>query len=153
MMAKAASKVILNNDQRQRAIAELATRELPFRIELKKAEPPSTLSMKRTWRMWMEDTAKWMAANGATMPLYHKPDGTPVGKRPFNKDDAYECFLRLWGGEDEDGDREHQESTDKAVLLYIMDKHLAWASERGIPLRIPKDGEYMRLTKRAEGAE
>jgi len=25
--------------------------------------------MKKTWRLWMSETAKWMAERGATMPL------------------------------------------------------------------------------------
>ncbi len=111
----------------------------------------SSQSMKGTWRMWMKETAAWMANNGATMPLYFRPNGQPHGKRPFNEQDAHECFMRTWGGVDASGDRPHQEKVTKGEMLYIMDRHLAWAMEKGISLTIPNDGEYQQC-KREEAA-
>ena len=35
--------------------------------------------MARLWRSWMEATAKFMAANGCTMPLMISPKGQPYG--------------------------------------------------------------------------
>ena len=102
----------------------------------------STMPMKRLWRKWMAETAKWMAENGATMPLYYRPNGEPFGKRPFNPDDAHEAFMRTWGGV-KDGDRERQERATKEVMLHIMVKHESWCLERGIPLTIPSDSEYV----------
>lgn len=105
----------------------------------------SSQPMKGTWRMWMKETAKWMSDNGATMPLYYRPNGEPYGKRPFNEQDAHEAFMRTWGGVNANGDRQHQEAAEKGLMLHIMDRHLMWAIEKGISLTIPADGEYMKL--------
>lgn len=118
------------------------------RVEVKDADS-STQGMKGLWRTWMAETSKWMAEQGATMPLYYRPNGEPFGKRPFNKDDAHECFMRTWGGVDVEGDREHQEKVGKGEMLHIMTKHEAWAVEKGISLTIPQDSQYMQMREAA----
>lgn len=104
--------------------------------------------MKKTWRMWMTETATWMAANGASMPLVIKADGSMHGKREFNAQDAHELWVKTWLGVDSNGERYKTASGDKEQMLYMMDKHLAWASERGLSLTIPNDGEYKKLSDR-----
>jgi hypothetical protein len=104
--------------------------------------------MKKTWRMWMGETAKWMAANGATMPLVIKADGTMHGKREFTAQDAHDLWVRTWLGVDSSGERYKTATGEKENMLLMMDKHLAWAAERGLSLTIPKDGEYMKLHER-----
>ena len=105
--------------------------------------------MKKTWRMWMSETAKWMAANGAKMPLVIKADGSVFGSREFNAEDAHELWVKTWLGVDADGERYKTASGDKGQMLLMMDKHLQWAAERGLSLTIPKDGEYAKLSREA----
>lgn len=102
--------------------------------------------MQKTWRMWMKETANWMAANGATMPLVMK-HGKAHKTRPFNEQDAHELFVRTYLGQDDNGDRFHTGAgaDDRDKMLLMMDMHLAWATERGIRLTIPGDGEYIKL--------
>ena len=106
--------------------------------------------MKKTWRMWMSETAKWMADNGATMPLVIRADGTLSGSRKFNAEDAHELWVRHWLGVDENGERYKTASDDKGQMLTMMNKHVQWAAERGLSLTIPKDGEYKKLNDRQE---
>ncbi len=101
--------------------------------------------MKKTWRMWMSQTATWMAGNGVKMPLAIKADGYPWGERPFNADDAHELFVKTWIGVDANGERYKTASGDKGVMLHMMDRHLEWALDRGVQLTIPESGEYSRL--------
>lgn len=101
--------------------------------------------MKKTWRMWMSETAKWMADKGATMPLVIRADGSVFGKRPFNSDDAHELWVSTWMGVDDAGKRYKTAGGDKGEMLQMMNKHLMWAAERGLNLTIPKDGEYQKL--------
>jgi hypothetical protein len=117
-------------------------------VKGKKAK--SSQSMKGTWRMWMTETAEFMASQGVTMPLYIRRNGETYGTRAFNPQDAHELFMAQWGGVDASGDRYHQEKVGKGEMLHIMDKHLAWSIEKGINLTIPRDGEYMQLKQESE---
>lgn len=112
-------------------------------------ENPNSWPMKKTWRMWMRETADWMAGNGATMPLCMR-DGQPWGSRPFNEQDAHELFVSHHLGVDEKGERYKTADGDKGQMLLMMDKHVAWATERGLMLTIPQDGEYMKLKSASE---
>lgn len=103
--------------------------------------------MKKTWRMWMTETAKWMASRGASMPLVIKADGSMHGKREFTAQDAHELWVSTWLGVDASGERYKTATGDKGNMLHMMDKHLHWAAERGLCLTIPKDGEYQKLSK------
>ena len=106
--------------------------------------------MKKTWRMWMSETAAWMAERGATMPLVVRADGSFSGSRKFTPEDAHELWVRTWLGVDENGDRYKTASDDKAQMLHMMNRHVQWAAERGLSLTIPKDGEYKKLNERQE---
>lgn len=112
--------------------------------------------MTRLWRMWMATTAEWMARRGATMPLCMK-GGVPWGSRPFNKDDAHEAFTIQWLGVDENGERlswsksgkDGRRAATKGERFIALQKHEAWASERGITLFQPRDSEYRQLQEAA----
>lgn len=110
----------------------------------------NTWPMKKTWRMWMRQTATWMAARGATMPLVIRADGSWHGSRPFNEQDAHELWVSTWLGVDQDGERFKTADGDRGKMLFMMDKHLAWAAERGLKLTIPNDGEYVKLKRASE---
>jgi hypothetical protein len=120
------------------------------------AKNAGTIPMLRTWRGWMAETAKFMAWQGCTQPLYIRGNGEHVGSRPFNANDAHELFTAQWLGVDENGKRYswavRTKDTDctvapKSRRLYAMDRHLAWATDRGINLMIPRNSEYEQLTK------
>jgi len=117
-------------------------------VEFKSSKKPSQ-SMRALFRVWMAETAKFMADNGVTMPLYHRANGEACGIRPFDKNDAYELFMRTWGGLDDNGERvsSSDKSGDKGRMLHIMDSHLAWAVEKGLSLTVPRDCEYDRLDR------
>lgn len=101
--------------------------------------------MKKTWRMWMSETAKWMAERGATMPLLVNAQGVAYKSRPFDANDAHELFVRQYLGVNEDGERYKTATDDKAQMLHMMNLHIQWTAERGLSLTIPKEGEYMKL--------
>ncbi|MDP1931930.1 MAG: hypothetical protein Q8L60_10780 [Gammaproteobacteria bacterium] len=130
-----------------------AFKKLPLgavmRCELKN-ESTGTIPMLRTWRGWMGETARHMAAAGCTMPLYIDSNGVAHGKRPFRGDDAHDLFTSMWLGCDENGNRYSWSISSNPELtvapmskrLYAMDKHVAWCAERGIKITIPRTGEY-----------
>jgi len=103
--------------------------------------------MKKTWRMWMGETAIWMASRGAKMPLVIKADGTMHGTRAFTADDAHELWVSTWLGVNDAGERYKTASGDKGLMLDMMNKHMLWAAERGLSLTIPKGGEYAKLQR------
>jgi len=114
--------------------------------------------MARLWRSWMESTARFMAANGVTMPLMIGRNGEPFGTRPFSAQDAHELFtyqhlgcdgsgMRLsWSKAGHDGMR----PANKGERFDALRRHEAWASERGIRLFSPRDSEYMDLIREQE---
>lgn len=115
---------------------------------------PGSVNMLRTWRGWMGETARHMAHMGCTMPLYIDSQGNPHGSRPFNADDAHELFTSKYLGSDESGRRKSwtmsrkDDGTVQASIgdrLWAMDRHLEWATEKGIKLTIPRNSEYTKL--------
>jgi|TARA_Y100000310_G_scaffold240330_1_gene244153 hypothetical protein len=109
--------------------------------------------MARLWRSWMAATAKAQAANGVTMPLMIKGDGSYYGTRPFNEQDAHELFTHQWLGVGSDGmrlswakkDRDGMRAATKGERFTAMYKHDHWCLERGIILFKPRDSEYSQL--------
>ena len=114
--------------------------------------------MARLWRAWMSSTAKFMAANGCTMPLMLKEDGKAYGSRPFNKDDAHELFTSQWMGVDAQGIRlswakqEHSgmRAATKSERFFAMLKHEQWAIEKGITLLKPRGSEFDKFVSESE---
>ena len=109
--------------------------------------------MARLWRQWMATTAKFMAAQGVTMPLMRKTDGSGYGSREFNPDDAHELFTCQWLGVDKDGNRlswsrsgrDGKRPATKGERFLAMVKHEQWCVEKGISLLKPRDSEYAKL--------
>lgn len=115
--------------------------------------------MAKIWRKWMSETAEWMAANGATMPLCFGKDGQPYGSRPFNSSDAHELFTAQWLGTDSDGKRlswsrkgrDDMRAATKSERFHAMQKHEAWCVERGIKLFNPRhQNEYREMEREQE---
>ena len=107
--------------------------------------------MAKLWRSWMAVTAKFMAGNGAKMPLMIKPDGSWYGSRPFDANDAHELFTRQWLGVDEAGVRlswaksGDQRKATKGERFNALRRHEHWAIEKGIILFKPRGSEYEKL--------
>lgn len=110
-------------------------------------------SLSRLWRAWMSDIAKWMSANGATMPLVIGANGEFSGQRAFNSDDAHELFSVMTLGTDKDGNRlswsksgrDGCRPASKGERLLAMQRVEAWATSRGIKLLNPNDSDYFKI--------
>lgn len=110
-------------------------------------------SLSRLWRAWMSDIAKWMSANGATMPLVIGANGEHSGSRAFNADDAHELFSVMTLGTDKDGNRlswsksgrDGCRPASKGERVLAMQRVEAWSSERGIKLLNPADSELRKI--------
>lgn len=110
-------------------------------------------TLTRLWRAWMSDIAKWMSANGATMPLVIGANGEFSGQRAFNADDAHELFSVMTLGTDKDGNRlswsksgrDGCRPASKGERVLAMQRVEAWASERGIKLMNPADSELRKI--------
>lgn len=109
----------------------------------------------KLWRVWMESTAKFMAANGCVMPLVLNADGTYKRTRPFNSSDSHEYFTRRWLGVDEEGTRlswrkggkgEGRPAT-QGERYNALRSHEEWATEKGINLFKPRNSEYEQLER------
>jgi len=117
-------------------------------IEVKKWQDPATAAMRRTFWKWMDETAKVMADRGVVRPIMNGK-GKVLFNRPINKDDCYELFMSRWGGVDDNGYRASLSNSryKKGEMLHIMNQHLAWRTEQGIPLTIPRDSEFSKLNE------
>lgn len=111
--------------------------------------------MARLWRSWMGSTAKFMAANGITMPLMIGADGQHFGKREFNAEDAHEAFTSRCLGVDANGarlswskkGRDGMRPATKGERFNALRKHEIWCVERGIAIINPRDSEYSQLAE------
>lgn len=114
--------------------------------------------MSRLWRSWCASVAKWMSAQGVTMPLAVRASGELYGRRPFNADDAHELFTMQLLGCDADGTRlswaksphDGMRVATKGERLHAMRRMEAWATERGIVLLNPRDSEYRQLIEQED---
>ena len=112
--------------------------------------------MSKLWRSWVGSCSKFMAANGATMPLVVDKNGVIMGKRLFNADDGHELFTIKMLGQDNQGKRlswakkSHggMIAADQGQRLHAMTQLHEWATERGIRLYNPRDSEYLELIDR-----
>lgn len=113
--------------------------------------------MARLWRKWMEVTSKFMASNGAKMPLMINSKGEVYGERPFNAQDAHELFTSQWLGLNENGERlswaksEGANTADKGQRFIAMMKHQQWCIEKGINLPKPRNSEFTELEDKQNG--
>jgi hypothetical protein len=128
-------------------------------LKLKVADTDvGSLSMSKTWRMWMAEVATHMCHMGCSMPLYYDGDGNPHGERRFNKNDAHELFTSKFLGSNNAGDRlSWQMDSDggasvatREQRLFAMDKLDTWAAERGIRITIPRLGAYAEYREMQE---
>ncbi len=129
--------------------------ETPFMIISTQNAKTGKWGMSRLWRAWMTKTAKVQAANGVTMPLMIRADGSFYSTRPFNAQDAHELFTHQWLGVGSDKmrlswakkDHDGMRAATKGERFLAMQKHEQWCLERGITLFNPRGSEYDNLQK------
>lgn len=109
-----------------------------------------TTSMNKLWRgKWMYETADWMNDQGARIEIKNSK-GEVISSRPVKHTDAHEMFVMHWLGCDDKGLRELTREMQKGRMLYLMEKHSAWAIEKGLLLTYPSDSEYNKLKQETE---
>ena len=152
---------VVDDFSRDILIDKINSMEYPKNVFIEDCEQEFTgsWSMLKLWRKWMDETAKFMAGNGVVMPHYIDKDGNHHGKRSFKADDAHELFTARWMGVDGNGSRYSWalRSTDKNIKpapkgkrLYAMEKHLNWATEKGLKLTNPEDSEFRKVSMETE---
>lgn len=163
MFSMAEIEYILDGTEQTWARVIDAYRTMPddstHKVVFQKIESTGKWGMTKLWRAWMGSTGKWMAGNGATMPLCLRKDGSHYGKREFTPDDAHELFTAQWLGMDADGNRlswsrkgrDGMRAATKGERYIAMLKHQDWASERGIMLFKPRDSEFSELERESNG--
>ena len=116
---------------------------------------PGSQSILNTWLQWMGETAAFMSARGVKMDVINV-DGTVMGTRAFNKDDAHDLFSGKYLGKDEKGRRKtwkrcspdsDEVQASKGDRVWCMNSHLVWATERGVKLTIPTNSEFNKLQR------
>jgi len=130
-------------------IADLLESGKRYRVEIVEWRDKRSIPQNSTWRGWMDETAKVMAARGVTMDI-KQPSGAVIGSRPINAQDCHELFVGLHGGYNEDGLRMMTSKSRKDCMTFIMDKHMHWCAERGIRITIPRRGEFAERMARQE---
>ena len=144
------------SNQCKKFISNLHDRSI---VKLKVAETDTgSLSMLKTWRMWMNQVAAHMSHMGCSMPLYYDRDGNPHGERRFTENDAHELFTSKFLGTNDLGERlSWKMDSDggtavatKEQRLLAMSKLDEWAAERGIIITIPRLGTYSEYKEMQE---
>ncbi|WP_338805088.1 hypothetical protein WDV76_08640 [Xenorhabdus griffiniae] len=130
-------------------LTELANTGKRWRIKTTEWRDLRTIPMNRTWRMWMNTTGDWLRARGVVIDIKNGV-GEVVLSKPITDEETHEYFVGHWLGRDENGEREKTRDMDKGKMLYMMEKHEQWCIEKGIPIIIPNDSEYMKLKQEQE---
>ena len=143
--------LVRDSFSRERFVAFVQSLELSGKPWLFKwtRHNPNSYPMKKLWFKWMQETADFMARNGVTMPQYLRANGQPFGKRAFDKDDAHKLFKNQYFAAKYGADVSLTK-VDKVDMLHGMDRHIAWATERGLFLTIPGENEYSSLKAEQE---
>ncbi|MGJ0580742.1 hypothetical protein ACR71G_22555 [Xenorhabdus bovienii] len=130
-------------------LTELTSTGKRWRIKTTEWRDLRTIPMNRTWRMWMNTTGDWLRARGVVIDIKNGA-GEVVLSKPITDEETHEYFVGHWLGRDENGEREKTRNMDKGNMLELMEKHEQWCIEKGIPIIIPSDSEYMKLKRRQE---
>lgn len=110
-----------------------------------------SLSMLRTWKMWMKEAAAHWHHRGITMPHYLDGEGKPHGTRPINADDCHQMYTMKFLGSNNEGKRlswsmdggdDGVTVATKEQRLFAMDRFVEMATEYAIPITIPRWGDY-----------
>lgn len=132
-----------------KTLSEVTETGKRYRIKITEWRELRTIPMNKTWRMWIETTGDWLRARGVVIDIKNG-HGEVVLSKPITNEETHEYFVGHWLGRDENGEREKTRKMDKARMLYMMEKHEAWCIEKGIPIIIPSDSEYMKLKEQQE---
>jgi len=124
-------------------------------FELTDVDPGSKL-MLNTWMKWMTEVAAHMTSKGITVGDYITPEGKIVGSNPFEQKHAHDFYTKKFLGKDKKGNRkswklrghtEEERQANKGERLYAMNQLVQLATEHGIFITIPVDGEYRDLMR------
>ncbi|MEQ4652318.1 hypothetical protein AB7092_05830 [Providencia rettgeri] len=132
-----------------KTLSEVTETGKRYRIKITEWRELRTIPMNKTWRMWIETTGDWLRARGVVIDIKNGA-GEVVLSKPITNEETHEYFVGHWLGRDENGEREKTRKMDKARMLYMMEKHEEWCIEKGIPIIIPNDSEYMKLKEQQE---
>lgn len=132
-----------------KVLSEIVTTGKRYRIKITEWRDLRTIPMNKTWRMWMETTGEWLRARGVVIDIKNGV-GEIVLSKPITNEETHEYFVGHWLGRNENGEREKNSKMDKARMLYMMEKHEQWCIEKGIPIIIPSNSEYMSLKRNQE---
>ena len=132
-----------------KVLSEIVTTGKRYRIKITEWRDLRTIPMNKTWRMWMETTGEWLRARGVVIDIKNGV-GEIVLSKPITNEETHEYFVGHWLGRNENGEREETSKMDKARMLYRMEKHEQWCIEKGIPIIIPRNSEYMSLKRKQE---
>ncbi|WP_311747549.1 hypothetical protein [Proteus columbae] len=132
-----------------KVLSEIVTTGKRYRIKITEWRDLRTIPMNKTWRMWMETTGEWLRARGVVIDIKNGV-GEIVLSKPITNEETHEYFVGHWLGRDENGEREKTSKMDKARMLYMMEEHEQWCIEKGIPIIIPSNSEYMSLKRNQE---
>ncbi|CAI1768474.1 Uncharacterised protein [Serratia fonticola] len=123
---------------------ELISTGKRWRIKITEWRDLRTIPMNRTWRMWMETTGDWLRVRGVVVDIKSR-GGTVVLSRPITNEEVHDLMVGRHLGRDEHGERERTSKMDKGRMLYLMELHEAWCTEKGVPIVIPNNSEFMQL--------
>lgn len=115
-----------------------------YRIKISEWREIRTIPMNATWRMWMHTTGEWLRARGVVVDI-RSGSGDVALSRPITDDETHDYFVGHWLGRDENGEREKTRRMDKGRMLHLMELHEAWCIEKGIPITIPSQSEFMAM--------
>lgn len=132
-----------------KVLSEIVTTGKRYCIKITEWRDLRTIPMNKTWRMWMETTGEWLRARGVVIDIKNGV-GEIVLSKPITNEETHEYFVGYWLGRNENGEREKTSKMDKARMLYMMEKHEQWCIEKGIPIIIPSNSEYMSLKRNQE---
>lgn len=132
-----------------KVLSEIVTTGKRYRIKITEWRDLRTIPMNKTWRMWMETTGEWLRARGVVIDIKNGV-GEIVLSKLITNEETHEYFVGHWLGRNENGEREKTSKMDKERMLYMMEKHEQWCIEKGIPIIIPRNSEYMSLKRKQE---
>jgi len=128
-------------------------------VDIVKEKQIGSMNMHSLFMIWMRETSAWMAAHGGQLEVTKDGKGTGVFV-PFDENTCRRYFTSFWVGTPSEGshyswarskdaaEKEGGVMMDKGQRFHCMEKHEAWAVDRGIKLTVPVKSEYRELMER-----
>lgn len=126
---------------------ELISTGKRYRIKISEWRDLRTIPMNATWRMWVATTGDWLRARGVVVDIRSR-NGTVVLSRPISNEEVHDYYVGHWLGRDENGEREETSKMDKGRMLHLMELHEQWCLDKGVPIIIPNNCEFMEIRQK-----